>query len=109
MCSMPCPQVTEGSRQRLLATAAQSAVNVRPASRSGGLYSPGPEGGIPYVMKYRTHTISDSLRLTTTCTRPSRRLMICDMSSIAHRKVGVKELRFLSMELRHKRSILTQS
>jgi hypothetical protein len=63
-------------------------MSIRSASRSCRGWSctypalSGPEGGIPHDMRCRTSTISDSLAFTPMCTRPSRRFLVCDVSSI---------------------------
>ena len=80
---MLCPKVTEGYRQELLTSVHQArnkrsfrvAVQLR-------LFCSGPEGGIPPAVRRRTSTVSDSLAFTSMCTRPSQRLLVCDVSSI---------------------------
>ena len=48
--SMPCPKITEGYRQGLLASMLPNIKSVFPASRSGGLLARRPEGGLPHCI-----------------------------------------------------------
>src|SRR5947209_9840526 len=87
---MPCPLITEGFRQELLAISACR--HRKRSSRIVVRYTlfARPEGGIPHGNRCWTLTLTSSLLIAPVCTRPSRRLNLFNRSSIPVKGLFVK-------------------